>query len=37
MVTVDKIEKITGIDFFSELPDKLENKLESNVNLKNWV
>ena len=35
-VTVDLIEKITGIDFFSELPDKLENKLESNVNLKNW-
>ena len=36
-VTVDLIEKITGIDFFSELPDELEDKLESNVNPKNGI
>jgi len=35
-ISVDKIEAITGIDFFSELPDDIENDLESKVVLKNW-
>lgn len=36
VVPVDEIEKMTGIDFFSALPDDLENKLESNKGYKNW-
>lgn len=35
-VSVDKIESITGIDFFSQLPDNIENELESKVLLKKW-
>ena len=30
-VSVDEIEQITGIDFFSELPDALEDRLEAQV------
>ena len=30
-VSVDEVERQTGIDFFSGLPDKLENKLEAEV------
>jgi len=32
-VSIDEIEGITGIDFFPQLEDKLENELESTVNL----
>ncbi len=35
-VTVDEIEKRTGIDFFEELPDKLEADLESRVRIGEW-
>ncbi len=35
-VTIDKIEEITGIDFFPELPDKIEKKLESQLNVDMW-
>ena len=35
-VSIDKIESLTGIDFFSELPDNIEEELESKVVLKNW-
>lgn len=35
-VSVDKIENLTGYDFFSQLPDEEENKLESNVTLTGW-
>lgn len=31
MVTVDSIEKITGLDFFSKLPDNIENKIEAEI------
>ena len=31
IVSVDKIEKMTGMDFFSALPDDLENQLESEI------
>ena len=34
--TVDDVESITGLDFFSLLPDKVENKVESTFNLSTW-
>lgn len=36
VVSVDSIEKMTGIDFFPELEDGLENELESQSNAKSW-
>ena len=36
VVSVDEIESLTGIDFLSELPDNIEEELESKVVLKNW-
>ena len=36
VVTVDEIEKITNIDFLSDLEDDLENEIESSVNKANW-
>lgn len=36
VVSIDKIEELTGIDFFPALPDDLENKLEQNADYKNW-
>ena len=30
-VTVDEVEKATGIDFFPALPDNIENKVEATV------
>ena len=36
VVAVDKIESITGIDFFPKLEDKLENNLEKNLNISSW-
>ncbi len=36
-VSIDEAEKLTGFDFFSQLPDELENKLESRVNLSGWI
>jgi len=35
-VPVDKIEQLTGLDFFAILPDNQENILEKQVDLKNW-
>lgn len=35
-VTTDKIEQITGYDFFSQLPDDQETKLEGSVQLAGW-
>ncbi|MEJ2594423.1 MAG: DNA/RNA non-specific endonuclease [bacterium] len=37
IVTVDEVEKMTGIDFFASLPDSLENEMESTVNEAYWV
>ncbi len=34
--SVDSVEKITGLDFFSELPDNLEEQFETISNLKDW-
>lgn len=36
VVSVDSIEKLTGIDFFPELEDVIENKLEASVSYKEW-
>lgn len=35
-ISIDELEEITGIDFFCNLPDKLENTLESSKDLKSW-
>ncbi len=35
-IPIDSVEKITGIDFFPALPDEIENKVESVVNIKEW-
>ena len=34
--SVDYIESITGIDFFHQLEDVYEEKLESEINLNGW-
>ena len=36
VVSVESIEKITGIDFFPKLNDKVENSLEKNSDYKSW-
>lgn len=36
VVSVDSIEKITGIDFFSELDDSVENSIEASSSYKAW-
>jgi len=36
VVSVDEIEKITGIDFFPKLPDASENSMEKKNDYKNW-
>lgn len=35
-MSIDKLEEITGIDFFCNLPDKLENTLESTLDFNPW-
>lgn len=35
-VTIDYLERITGIDFFPELPDDLEELIESRKDLRRW-
>ena len=34
--TIDEVERITGIDFFSALPDDIEKKVEAESNLGDW-
>ena len=36
VVSVDYIEKLTGVDFFPELDDNLERQLEKSGDYKNW-
>ena len=36
VVSIDEVEKRTGIDFFSKLPDDIESKLESKADYKGW-
>ena len=34
--SVDQVERITGLDFFSQLPDDIEDEIESNYNINQW-
>lgn len=36
VVTVDQIEEITGLDFFSALPDDIEAQIEQTSNYRQW-
>jgi len=36
VTSVDKIESLTGIDFFSELNDEFENRIEASSSYKHW-
>ncbi len=35
-VTIDEVERLTGIDFLAALPDDVETSVESKQNIKNW-
>ena len=37
VVSVDSLESVTGIDFFPELEDAIENRLEASSSYKDWV
>ena len=34
--SIDQVERITGMDFFPTLPDKIEDIVESQCNIKDW-
>ncbi|MBQ7349982.1 MAG: DNA/RNA non-specific endonuclease [Bacteroides sp.] len=34
--SIDQVERITGLDFFSALPDKVENAVEKEYKMKDW-
>ncbi len=36
-VTIDSVEHVSGIDFFSSLPDPIENKVESTLCISCWI
>lgn len=36
VVSIDRVESITGWDFFSALPDSIENEIESQASLQDW-
>jgi len=36
VVTIDSVEKITGLDFFPAMEDSLENRVESGKSLEGW-
>jgi endonuclease G len=36
VVSVDSVESLTGIDFFPELPDLIENHLEKIKDVSGW-
>ena len=36
MCSVDEVERQTGFDFFSQLPDDVENDIEATCNLNAW-
>lgn len=35
-MSIDEVEKITGIDFFCNLPDDIEDKIEATASFKEW-
>ncbi len=36
-VSIDKLEQLTGLDFFCNLPDDVENQAESTYNMSDWA
>ena len=36
VLSVDEVERITGFDFFSALPDEIEQRIEAHSNLDEW-
>lgn len=36
VVTIDSVEKMTGMDFLSQLPDEIENEIEKTSNYTQW-
>lgn len=36
VMSVDEVERITGLDFFHNLPDNIERQIEANYNLNDW-
>lgn len=36
-VTIDEVEKLTGINFFASLPDNIENDMERNIDVTWWL
>ena len=34
--SIDDVEQLTGLDFFSALPDNIEEKIERSANLRDW-
>lgn len=36
VLTVDEVERLTGIDFFPQLPDDVENRVEAMADLAEW-
>lgn len=36
MNTVDEVERITGMDFFHDLPDDVEEAVEAKCSLSDW-
>lgn len=36
-VSVDEVERQTGIDFFSKMPDHIEKKMEATCNVNDWM
>lgn len=36
-VTIDEVEKRTGLNFFAVIPDILENELEANIDFAGWI
>ena len=34
--SIDQVERITGLDFFSVLPDEVENRVEKDYNMTEW-
>lgn len=37
VVSVDYIERMTGLDFFSAVDDKLERQMEANADIEMWT
>ena len=35
-ISIDKVEELTGIDFFSSLPDDIENIIEESLSIDKW-